>query len=168
MIKAIKILGDGLLHRLGEIRLFSDYIIPIFDPSGVITESASESIPPIPATWSRAVTRTVIGLINRGGLNYPRLFPRLYELLDESLLMCPEVERFLVDLDMCLSSLLVLPQCCVNYSAFCQALSFVTLRAFFVWLVFGVNQVLNHVHVCDKGNLLHGTSFIATKVLGDY
>ncbi|KAA0185901.1 U3 small nucleolar RNA-associated protein 19 [Fasciolopsis buskii] len=105
MIKAIKILGDGLLHRLGEIRLFSDYIIPIFDPSGVITESASESIPPIPATWSRAVTRTVIGLINRGGLNYPRLFPRLYELLDESLLMCPEVERFLVDLDMCLSSL---------------------------------------------------------------
>ncbi|THD24901.1 Nucleolar complex protein 4 [Fasciola hepatica] len=100
MIKAVQVLGDGVLHRLSEIRLFADYVIPIFDP----LESVENS-PSIPTTWSRAVTRTVIGLIHRGGLNYPRLYPRLYELLDESLFICPEVERFLVDLDTCLSSL---------------------------------------------------------------
>ncbi|TPP60620.1 U3 small nucleolar RNA-associated protein 19 [Fasciola gigantica] len=100
MIKAVQVLGDGVLHRLSEIRLLADYVIPIFDPFESV-----ENSPSIPTTWSRAVTRTVIGLIHRGGLNYPRLYPRLYELLDESLFICSEVERFLVDLDTCLSSL---------------------------------------------------------------
>ncbi|KAF7255853.1 hypothetical protein EG68_09031 [Paragonimus skrjabini miyazakii] len=104
ILKAIRMLGDDRLSRLSETRLLADYVIPIFDvpPHADLPLSAEASVPP---TWSRAVSRTMLGLVHKGGLHYPRLYPRLYELLDDSLLECPEVDRFLDDLDIYLSSL---------------------------------------------------------------
>ncbi|KAF5401137.1 Nucleolar complex protein 4 [Paragonimus heterotremus] len=104
ILKAIRMLGDDRLSRLSETRLLADYVIPIFDvpPHSDLALSTEASVPP---TWSRAVSRTMLGLVHKGGLHYPRLYLRLYELLDDSLLECPEVDRFLDDLDIYLSSL---------------------------------------------------------------
>ncbi|KAF6771304.1 hypothetical protein AHF37_10419 [Paragonimus kellicotti] len=79
-------------------------------PSDLIHQQDSSDLPSsteasVPPTWSRAVSRTMLGLVHKGGLHYPRLYPRLYELLDDSLLECPEVGRFLDDMDIYLSSL---------------------------------------------------------------
>ncbi|CAL8069207.1 unnamed protein product [Calicophoron daubneyi] len=112
MLKALRLLGDGRMNRLGDVRLLSDYVIPIFDPEAAAADVKECSKPTdqdlvVPPTWSRAVSRTVLHLVVQGGLNYPRLYPRLYQLLDDSLLVCPETERFLDDLDTYLRSLLL-------------------------------------------------------------
>ncbi|KAL7053867.1 hypothetical protein AAHC03_026705 [Spirometra sp. Aus1] len=95
MLDALKRLGDGQLRRMTETRLLSTYVTPVFDPPSLAT----------PSSWSRAVARTMLSLIQFGGLNYDRLYPRLYRLLDYSLLSCPYADRFLIDLDVYLSSL---------------------------------------------------------------
>ena len=105
MLRALRQLGDGILDRLSQTRLLADFVIPVFDlnsSEGTVDSAADLIVPP---SWSRAVSRTVLGLILKGGLNYPRLYPRLYQLLDESLLQCSEAERFLSDLDVYLSSM---------------------------------------------------------------
>ncbi|CAH8507247.1 unnamed protein product [Dicrocoelium dendriticum] len=104
VLKTIRMLGDGGLSRLSDTRLLADYIVPVFDMSSV-DDLACVSDLTVQPSWSRACSRTVLGLVHKGGLNYPRLYPRLYELLDDSLLDCSEVERFLDDLDIYLSSL---------------------------------------------------------------
>ncbi|VDL98470.1 unnamed protein product [Schistocephalus solidus] len=95
MLDALKRLGDSQLKKMTETRLLSTYVIPVFDPPSLATSSS----------WSRAVTRTMLSLIHFGGLNYDRLYPRLYRLLDHRLLSCPYADRFLIDLDVYLSSL---------------------------------------------------------------
>lgn len=113
MLKAIRMLGDGHLERMTETRLLGDYVLPVFDPQsttgcdGGVEETAS-----IPSSWSRVASRAALCLIHKGGLNYAGLYPRLYRLLDDSLLECPEAGRFLTDLDLYLSSLWV-AFCCI-------------------------------------------------------
>ncbi|VDN09981.1 unnamed protein product [Dibothriocephalus latus] len=96
MLDALTRLGDTQLKKMTETRLLSTYVIPVFDPP---------SPSPASSSWSRAVARTMLNLIQFGGLNYDRLYTRLYRLLDDSLLSCPYADRFLIDLDVYLSSL---------------------------------------------------------------
>ncbi|GAA49009.1 U3 small nucleolar RNA-associated protein 19 [Clonorchis sinensis] len=105
MLKALRLLGDDRIGRLSDARQLADYVIPVFDlpATGDTVQSDNDLL--VPPSWSRAVSRAVLALVHKGGLNYPRLYPRLYELLDDSLLHCPEAERFLLDLDLYLSSL---------------------------------------------------------------
>ncbi|CAH8445066.1 unnamed protein product [Heterobilharzia americana] len=103
-IQAIRFLGDGRMNRLAEIRLLSNYILPIFDPDPENKLSSSEVIN-FSTSWSRAVSHTVLGLIHKGDVNYPRLYIRLYRLLDETLFECPDARPFLIDLDIYLSSM---------------------------------------------------------------
>ncbi|VDQ13318.1 unnamed protein product, partial [Trichobilharzia regenti] len=103
-VYAVRFLGDGHITRLSEIRLLADYILPIFDPDPENKLSESEAMK-FPTSWSRAVSHTVLGLIARGDLNYPRLYIRLYRLLDESLFQCPNAKQFLITLDIYLSSM---------------------------------------------------------------
>ncbi|OON18930.1 CBF/Mak21 family protein [Opisthorchis viverrini] len=105
MLKALRLLGDDHIGRLSDARQLADYVIPVFDLPATGDAVQSDNDLFVPPSWSRAVSRAVLALVHKGGLNYPRLYPRLYELLDDSLLHCPEAERFLLDLDLYLSSL---------------------------------------------------------------
>lgn len=95
MLEYLMRLGDGELRKMTDTRLLSPYVIAVFDP-----QSANR----VPPSWSRAVARTLISLVHVGGLNYDRLYPRLYRLLSPCLLSCPHAERFFSDLDLFLSS----------------------------------------------------------------
>lgn len=81
-------------------RLLAPYITTVFDPPATAATAAA----PL-ASWSRAVSRTLLKIIHLGGLNFDRLYPRLYALLGEDLLTCRYAERFLEDLDVYLSSM---------------------------------------------------------------
>ncbi|KAH8854851.1 hypothetical protein KSF78_0001818 [Schistosoma japonicum] len=103
-LEAVRFLGNGRMNRLAEIRLLADHIIPIFDPDPENKLSQTE-LEKFPTSWSRAVCHAVLGLIHKGDLNYPRLYIRLYRLLDETLFECPDAKPFLIDLDIYLSSI---------------------------------------------------------------
>ncbi|CAH8295854.1 unnamed protein product [Schistosoma turkestanicum] len=103
-LESIRYLGNEGMNRLAEIRLLADHIIPIFDPNPEDKLSEIE-LAKFPTSWSRAVCHAVLGLLQKGDLNYPRLYIRLYRLLDETLFECPDVKPFLIDLDIYLSSM---------------------------------------------------------------
>ncbi|CAH8438945.1 unnamed protein product [Schistosoma rodhaini] len=103
-IESIRYLGNEGMNRLAEIRLLADHIIPIFDPDPENKLSQTE-LAKFPTSWSRAVCHAVLCLIQKGDFNYPRLYIRLYRLLDETLFECPDVKPFLMDLDIYLSSI---------------------------------------------------------------
>ncbi|KAK4472204.1 hypothetical protein MN116_000508 [Schistosoma mekongi] len=103
-LEAVRFLGNGRMNRLAEIRLLANHIIPIFDPDPENKLSQTE-LEKFPTSWSRAVCHAVLGLVQTGDLNYPRLYIRLYRLLDETLFECPDVKPFLIDLDIYLSSI---------------------------------------------------------------
>lgn len=84
-------------------RLLAPYITTVFDPSGA-TDATVAAATTLLTSWSRAVARTTLKVIHLGGLNFDRLYPRLYALLGEDMLACPYADRFLVDLDVYLSS----------------------------------------------------------------
>lgn len=97
LLDALVRLGDGQVEKMTETRLLAPYVTSVFDPpSGDVA---------VPASWSRATARALLSVIHHGGLNFDRLYPRLYQLLDDDLLACPFAERFFIDLDTYLSSL---------------------------------------------------------------
>lgn len=79
-------------------QLLGPYITVVFDPP---TTSGNSPL----TSWSRAVARVLLKVIHSGGLNFDRLYPRLYALLGDDLLTCPYADRFLVDLDVYLTSM---------------------------------------------------------------
>ncbi|KAL5967716.1 hypothetical protein TSMEX_004568 [Taenia solium] len=101
LLEALIALGDSQIEKMTDTaRLLSPYITTVFDPPTTVATAAA----PL-ASWSRAVSRTLLKIIHLGGLNFDRLYPRLYALLGEDLLTCRYAERFLEDLDVYLSSI---------------------------------------------------------------
>lgn len=101
LLEALIALGDGQIEKMTDTaRLLAPYITTIFDPPASMATAAA----PL-ASWSRAVSRTLLKIIHLGGLNFDRLYPRLYALLGEDLLTCRYAERFIEDLDVYLSSI---------------------------------------------------------------
>uniref|UniRef100_A0A158QFS3 CAAX prenyl protease 2 n=2 Tax=Hymenolepis diminuta TaxID=6216 RepID=A0A158QFS3_HYMDI len=99
MLEALVTLGDDQIEKMIDTaQLLGPYITLIFDPPA---NSNAASFP----SWSRAVTRALLKVIHTGGLNYDRLYLRLYALLGEDLLICPYADRFLLDLDVYLTSI---------------------------------------------------------------
>uniref|UniRef100_A0A0R3T1Q9 CBF domain-containing protein n=1 Tax=Rodentolepis nana TaxID=102285 RepID=A0A0R3T1Q9_RODNA len=99
MLEALITLGDDQMEKMTDTaQLLGPYITVIFDPPA---SSSAASLP----SWSRAVTRALLKVIHTGGLNYDRLYPRLYALLGQDLLVCPYADRFLLDLDIYLTSI---------------------------------------------------------------
>ncbi|KAL5105097.1 hypothetical protein TcWFU_001321 [Taenia crassiceps] len=101
LLEALVALGDGQIEKMTDTaRLLAPYVTTVFDPPATAATAAA----PV-ASWSRAVSRTLLKVIHLGGLNFDRLYPRLYALLGEDLLECRYAERFLEDLDVYLSSI---------------------------------------------------------------
>uniref|UniRef100_A0A5K3FLW1 CBF domain-containing protein n=1 Tax=Mesocestoides corti TaxID=53468 RepID=A0A5K3FLW1_MESCO len=123
MLDSLMRLGDGQLDKMTDTaRLLAPYVTTVFDPPS----------PDVPPSWSRAVSRAILKVIHLGGLNFDRLYPRLYQLLDDSLLTCPHADRFLVDLDDFLSSI-HLPAGWV--AAFAKRLAQLTVQGASLWLL---------------------------------
>ncbi|VDM32171.1 unnamed protein product [Hydatigera taeniaeformis] len=101
LLEALITLGDDQIEKMTDTaRLLAPHITTVFDPPS----NAATVAAPL-ASWSRAVSRTLLKIMHLGGLNFDRLYPRLYALLGEDLLTCQYADRFLEDLDVYLSSI---------------------------------------------------------------
>ncbi|KAM7538924.1 hypothetical protein Aperf_G00000050061 [Anoplocephala perfoliata] len=99
LLEALISLGDDEVDKMTDTaQLLGPYITVVFDPPAI-----RDTLPL--TSWSRAVARILLKVIHSGGLNFDRLYPRLYALLDDDLLTCPYADRFLVDLDVYLTSI---------------------------------------------------------------
>ncbi|CAH8485520.1 unnamed protein product [Schistosoma bovis] len=145
-LESVRYLGNGGMNRLAEIRLLADHIIPIFDPDPENKLSQTE-LTKFPTSWSRAVCHAVLGLIQKGDFNYPRLYIRLYRLLDETLFECPDVEPFLIDLDVYLSSIHLATTVVASFIKRLSQLSLfspITITPAILLIIF--NGLQNHPH----------------------
>lgn len=98
-MEALVALGDNQIEKMTDTaQLLGPYITVVFDPPKTSGVNVSPS-------YSRAASRVLLKVIHLGGLNYDRLYPRLYALMGDDLLECPYADRFLLDLDIFLTSM---------------------------------------------------------------